>query len=183
MKNLVFFSLSVSVIALIITLFTSCSGKSGKNEVLASRIQYDVPVVGNDPQLDWWINNIEGSKREPFLVRIMEAAEKGEVRVYDYFNNPLTPLQVRAQIIDTIYRTLLREYPPYEEYDTMTIDAVSYRDITKIRFLEEWTWEPGKVNLEKKVLAIGPVVQKEFNGEVYNQLLFWIELDENCLQK
>ena len=71
---------------------------SNKTEILAEKIQYDVPVVNNDPQLDWWINNIEGSKREPFLKRIMEAAEKGEVRVYDYFNHPLTPQQLPAHV-------------------------------------------------------------------------------------
>jgi hypothetical protein len=156
----------------------ACSGNSHKKEILAEKIQYDVPVKNGDPQLDWWINNIEGSKREPFLKRIMEAAEKGEVRVFDYFNHPLTPQQLPAQCIDTIYRTLVREYPPYEEYDTMTIDAVTYIDITKIRFLEEWTWEPGSVNIEKKVIAIGPVVQREIAGESFNQLLFWIYLDE-----
>ena len=158
--------------------FISCNYHSRKQQILAEKIQYDVPVVSSDPQLDWWINNIEGSRREPFLIRILDAAEKGEVRVYDYFNQPMTPLQVRTQCIDTIYRTLLREYPPYEEYDTMTIDAVSFRDITKIRFLEEWTWEPGKANLEKKVIALGPVVQREVAGENFNQLLFWIYLDE-----
>lgn len=156
----------------------ACTGHSHKKEILAEMIQYDVPVINGDPQVDWWVNNIEGSKREPFLKRIMEAAETGDVRVFDYFNHPLTPQQIPAQCIDTIYRTLIREYPPYEEYDTMTINAISYRDITKIRFLEEWTWEPGKVNIEKKVIAIGPVVQREIAGESYNQLLFWIYLDD-----
>ncbi len=173
LKNVLTWVSMMSMILLI-----SCNGHSRKQQILTEKIQYDVPVVSSDPQLDWWINNIEGSRREPFLIRILDAAEKGEVRVFDYFNQPLTPLQVRAQCIDTIYRTLLREYPPYEEYDTMTIDAVSFRDITKIRFLEEWTWEPGKVNLEKKVIALGPVVQREVAGENFNQLLFWIYLDE-----
>jgi hypothetical protein len=174
--NLNKYYLCISIVFLISLLAFSCI--SNKKEVLADKIQYDVPIINGDPQLDWWINNIEGSRREPFLKRIMEAAEKGEVRVFDYFNHPLTPQQLQAQCIDTIYRTLVREYPPYEEYDTMTIDAVSYRDITKIRFLEEWTWEPGKVNIEKKVIAIGPVVQREIAGESFNQLLFWIYLDE-----
>jgi len=75
----------------IFSMMTSCGSRSSDQEILATKIQYDVPVVNNDPQLDWWINNLEGSKREPFLKRMMEAAEKGEVRVFDYFNNPLTP--------------------------------------------------------------------------------------------
>jgi hypothetical protein len=159
-------------------LMISCSGNSKKQQILTEKIQYDVPVINGDPQVDWWINNIEGSKREPFLQRIMEAAANGDVRVCDYFNNPLTPQQVKAIGSDTVYQTLLRNTPPYEEYDTMTIRSVSYRDVIKIRFLEEWTWNEKSLQMNKKVLGIGPVIKKEINDESFNQLLFWIYLDD-----
>jgi hypothetical protein len=175
LKNLVLFA---SAIILVLTIISSCSVHSSGNEILTSKIQYDVPVSNNDPQLDWWINNIEGSRREPFLKRIMEAAEKGQVKVFDYFNNPMTPAQVQSAGTDTIYQTLLRTSPPYEEYDTIIISSVSYRDIVKIRFMEEWKWNPSSLEIHKKVLAIGPVLQKEIAGEKFNQLLFWIALDE-----
>jgi hypothetical protein len=175
LNNHAFFTL---VLFLTLAALTSCSDKSSKNEILASKIQYDVPVSNNDPQLDWWINNIEGSKREPFLKRIMEAAGKGDVKAFDYFNNPLTPAQVQSIGTDTIYQTLLRNYPPYEEYDTMIVTSITYRDIIKIRFLEEWKWNPVTLEMEKKILAIGPVTQKKIGGESFNQLLFWISLDD-----
>jgi hypothetical protein len=178
MKNLVKYSLTAVVFSFLIMLI-SCTGRSVTREVLASKIQYDVPVSNNDPQLDWWINNIEGSKREPFLERVMQAAENGEVRVFDYFNNPLDPGQVKSMGTDTIYQTLLRTYPPYEEYDTVIIRTVSYRDIIKVRFLEEWTWDTKTLEVDKKILAIGPVTQKEIAGESFTQLLFWISLDES----
>lgn len=157
----------------------ACNSLSRKQQTLTEKIQYDVPVINGDPQLDWWINNIEGSKREPFLERIMEAAEKGEVRVYDYFSNSLAPEQIPAIITDTIYLTLLRVYAPYEEYDTMIVKSVSYRDIVKIRFMEEWSWNPESIEMKKKVIALGPVVQKEIAGENFSQLLFWIYLDKD----
>jgi hypothetical protein len=165
----------------LIVLSVSCSDKSARKEILTSKIQYDVPVTNNDPQLDWWINNIEGSKREPFLKRIMEAAEKGDVKVFDYFNQPMTATaaQVKSAGTDTIYQTLSRTSPPYEEYDTMIFRSISYRDIVKIRFMEEWTWDQASLNIDKKVVAIGPVLQKEIAGESFNQLLFWISLDES----
>jgi hypothetical protein len=61
----------------------------------------------------------------------------------------------------------------------MTISEVTYHDITKIRFLEEWTWKPGTVEIEKNVIAIGPVVQREIAGQSFTQLLFWIYLDDS----
>jgi hypothetical protein len=178
MKNPIKYSLSIVVLILIISTISACTGGSGKSEVLTSKIQYDVPVTNNDPQLDWWVNNIEGSRREPFLKRVMEAAEKGEVRVFDYFNSPLTPGQIMALGSDTVYQTLLRNTPPYEEYDTMIVNTVTYRDIVKIRFMEEWNWNPKSLEIDKKVLAIGPVLQKEIAGETFTQLLFWISLNE-----
>lgn len=173
LKNIQLFISILFLIALI-----ACAGPSKKQQILTERIQYDVPVISGDPQLDWWINNIEGSKRDPFLQRIIQAAEKGEVRVFDYFNNPLTSEQILSIGSDTIYQTLLRNYPPYEEYDTMIVRSISYRDIIKIRFMEEWSWNPESLEMEKKVLGLGPVIQKEIAGESFNQLLFWIYLDE-----
>lgn len=170
------FQLFISILFLMV-LF-ACAGNSNKQQILAEKIQYDVPVISGDPQLDWWINNIEGSKREPFLQRIMEAAGKGEVRVCDYFNNPLTPGQILANGSDTIYQTLVRNSPPYEEFDTMIVKSITYRDIVKIRFLEEWKWNPRTLEIQKKIIGIGPVIQKEIAGESFNQLLFWIYLDE-----
>jgi hypothetical protein len=157
--------------------FVSCTDKSSEDDILATKIQYDVPVNNNDPQLDWWINNLEGSRRDPFLKRIMEAAEKGEVSVFDYFGQPLSPAQIASAANDTSYLALLRDSPPYEEYDTMVVTTITYRDISKIRFLEEWKWDPKSLEMEKKVMAIGPVVQKEAAGGTYNQLLFWIYFD------
>lgn len=177
MKNMVKYFLAAFVFSSLIVLI-SCTGRSVTHDILASKIQYDVPVSNDNPQLDWWINNIEGSKREPFLKRIMEAAEKGEVRVFDYFNNPLTSQQIMAIGSDTVYQTLLRNSPPYEEYDTMIVNSVTYRDVVKIRFMEEWKWNPKSLAVDKKVLAIGPVIRKEIAGESFTQLLFWISLDK-----
>lgn len=156
----------------------SCNGTS-KKEILTEKIQYDVPVVNNDPRLDWWVNNLEGSKREPFLKRIMEAAEKGDVRLYDYFRQPLTPAAAISSLTDTLYKTLMRDRPPYEEYDTIIVMSVTSSDISRIRFLEEWRWDPATLEMEKKILAIGPVIQKETAGSTYNRLLFWIGTDKD----
>jgi|WetSurMetagenome_2_1015567.scaffolds.fasta_scaffold578785_2 hypothetical protein len=169
----------LSIVFILLIIISSCKNNSGKKEILASKIQYDVPVVSNDPQLDWWINNLEGSKRDPFIKRIYEAAEKGDVRVYDYFNKPLAPDQVKLIGIDTIYQVLKRTRPPYEEYDTTIITSMSYKDVTKIRYMEEWKWDPKTLEIEKKVLAIGPVINREFGGMNYSQLMFWVALDKS----
>jgi hypothetical protein len=169
----------ISLTAISFLILISCNHHEKEMTSLATRIQYDVPIFNNDPQLDWWVNNLEGSKRDPFVKRIMDAVEKGEVKAYDYYNKPMTPSQVVSSMTDTIYQTLLRNRPPYEEYDTMVIQTIDFKDIRKIRFLEEWQWDPEKLIMNKRVLGFGPVVQKEIGGESFTQLLFWIYLDEN----
>jgi hypothetical protein len=174
--------LTLVVLLSALAFLASCNRKE-KMEVLATKIQYDVPIYSDNPQLDWWVNNLEGSKRDPFVKRLIDAAEKGEVKAYDYFNVPLTTAQVMSLRKDTIYQKLVREYPPYQEYDTMIIQATDYRDVVKIRFLEEWKWDPEKLTMEKKVLGIAPVTAKEYGGVIYNRPLFWIYIDENYPQK
>ena len=171
----------ISIIALFfvtILLLNSCQRNRYK-EIVATRIQYDVPINQADPQLNWWVNNLEGSRREPFIKRIMEAANSGEVKVYDYFNNLMTTDQVKSVGADTIYRTLTRSYPPYAEYDTMVIKKIEHQDISKIRFLEEWRWNPKSLEMNKKVIGFAPVYVRTYGDDSYNQLLFWIYLDSN----
>lgn len=155
-------------------LLSSCKSRKERFETITTRIQYDVPITGQDPQLDWWVNNIEGSRREPFVKRIMEGTESGEFKAFDYFHEPLTPEQVKAIGSDTVYMTLIRETPPYEEYDTMVVYTTDYRDIVKIRFLEEWIWDPTTLDFEKKVIGIAPLAAQKVGDEVYNRFLFWI---------
>ena len=152
--------------------------RENNEQVLTSKIQYDVPIYSDNPQLDWWVNNLEGSKREPFVKRLLEAAQEGQVKAYDYFNEPLTSQQVRSLMIDTVYQTLTRAYEPYDVYDTVVYYTIDYRDITKVRFLEEWTWDPESLEMEKEVLAIAPVMVIDYGGEEYNRPLFWIYLEE-----
>ena len=171
--------LIILLILFLILAITGCSGRKEKKAIITERIQYDVPIKNDDPQLDWWVNNIEGSKREPFIKRIMEAANKSEARVYDYFNKPLTPAQIRSIGTDTMYVVLTRTKPPYEEYDTTIVRQIEYKDIVKLRFLEQWSWDPAKLEIEKKVLGICPIIIRKVGGQEYNQPLFWIYLDDN----
>lgn len=172
MRTIVYGPLLLFLVGLLI--LSSCTSKKERFEVITTRIQYDVPITGQDPDLDWWINNIEGSRREPFVKRIMEGAESGEFKAFDYFYAPLTPEQVKAINSDTAYMTLVREIPPYEQYDTMVVYTTDYRDIVKMRFLEEWTWDPASLEFQKKVIGIAPLAAQKVGDEVYNRFLFWI---------
>jgi hypothetical protein len=155
-----------------------CTTATQEGVIEVRRIQYDVPVKNDDPTAFWWANNLEGSVREEVLKTLFDKAYAGEIEVYDYFHNPMTPGQVRNVGRDTVYKTLRREYAPYDEYDTMVVTSISFRDVSALRFLEEWQINRDNMTVEKKVLGLGPVYIRDYGTDKYRQLLFWTYFDE-----
>ncbi|MCD4773386.1 MAG: hypothetical protein K8R41_08405 [Bacteroidales bacterium] len=165
---------------LIMIFLISCGNFSKDKTVLCERIQYDVIINNPDPGHYWWVNNIEGSKREPFIKNLFNAAFLGEVKAYDYFNNLLSVEQLKMIGADTIYRTLTRPYAPYDEYDTVIITKLEYEDVKRIRFLEEWLYDENEISINKKVVGIAPLIERK-DGEgnmIAVQPLFWLYFDE-----
>ncbi|MDD3737814.1 MAG: hypothetical protein PHP31_00780 [Lentimicrobiaceae bacterium] len=171
-----------SLFALCLTLIVSC--KSDKNKVgdeLTKRIQYDVPICDVSADSYWWINNIEGIKREEFVKHIFKQVTDGNVVAHDIFSYR----QLSAEDVKTIIRrvdtiSVMSAQPPYELVDTVLIKEISVQDITKIRFLEEWYFDKKTLQIDKKVKGICPVVEiynedGTFRG---NKPLFWIFTDD-----
>ncbi len=152
-----------------------------KMTLITERIQYDVDIKSPDPDFDWWVQNIEGSKREVFIRQVMEAAYEGKVRTFSYFNEPLTPRQVREIGFQSDTLTFQRAVPPYDFYDTVVERRINFQDITRFRFLEEWYMDPKSFGITKKVVGIAPVLRRYTeNGEWMGYMpLFWIYFDEN----
>jgi hypothetical protein len=168
----------ISLILIAVVFLIGCEQKEVEKNYLTERIQYDVKIKGDDPEADWWVDNIVGPDREKFVRQIIEKARRGEVTAYDYFNNPLTPKQVQKIGVDTLAQTLRRTVEPYDEYDTMIVTKLDYGQVTKIRFLEEWVWDENTLEISKKVLGISPVVMVRVGEQEYNMPLFWVYMDE-----
>jgi hypothetical protein len=168
-----------SLLFLLLTLFlVSCTTKKEVGGIVVDRIQYDVRVNNKNPDLNWWVNNIEGSARESLLSTIYDQARSGKVDAYDYFYEKLTLEEVANIGTDTIYQTLMRTTEPYDEYDTMVIERISYRDITLIRFMEEWIVDDETLEVKKNVVGMAPVYERGFANEVYTQVMFWVFFDK-----
>jgi hypothetical protein len=170
--------LLVSLVLVAVVFLTGCEQKEPEKNYLTERIQYDVKIKGDDPEADWWVENIVGPDREKFVKQIIEKARKGEVTAYDYFNNPLTPEQVQEIGVDTLIQTLHRTVEPYYEYDTMIVTSLDYKQVSKIRFLEEWEWDENSLEIKKRVIGISPIVMVKYGDQEYNMPLFWVYLDE-----
>lgn len=180
MKKVIFGFLSIGLLLSL----TQCveEEKIDDRTTITKKIQYDVPILNPDATHDWWIRNIEGSDREEFLNNIFGRVLSGDVQAYDYFNEPLSIREVENILTDTLLQTLMRPTAPYVEYDTMIINKIEPSNISLLRFLEEWKYDAKTLQINKKVFAIGPVMEVTVNGQKVTRLLFWIYTDESILK-
>jgi len=176
----------ISGVLMSVFLISACSGKKDEAEnkdkkVLTERIQYDVLIKTPDPDMDWWVQNIEGSKRESFVKTFLDLAYEGKVKAYDYFNNLLTPEQVKN--IDNRIDTVSVPDPqnPVINKNMIVKSKLDMQKITKVRFMEEWSFDEKKMSFDKKV--VGLMLMKE-NYDDKAELrgyspLFWIYFDNS----
>ncbi len=155
------------------------SDNAGK-KVLTERIQYDVIIKTPNPDFDWWMQNIEGAKRETFVKTFLQLARDGKVKAYDYFNNPMTTDEVKkiGNSVDTITDNDAKN--PNKSYDTVIKRELNIQEITKVRFLEEWYLDEKKMSFDKKV--VGLMLMRENYGDSLElrgySPLFWIYFDD-----
>ncbi len=160
----------------ILFLFTLSCGSEPTKALITKKIQYDVSIKSPNPAYDSWIQNIEQTPREQFVNTLLDAAYEGRIPVYDYFNKPMSVEQLKKIGSDTSYRTLTRNTPPYQEYDTIIVSKIEISDIHKIRFLEAWSMDEENMIFDKKVIGIAPVVDKfDDEGNFMGLMpMFWI---------
>jgi len=170
------FTLLAGISMLIIT---SCGPKKG--ELLTERIQYDVTIKTPEVDLEWWIQNLEGPKREKLVQAIITSANAGKLKIYDVMTNkPMTAAELKERSTRNELLTLQRPYSPYENYDTIVKKELQLSDITRLRFLEEWYLNQDNGRITKKVIAICPLVESYTEtGELrgFNPL-FWLSFEK-----
>lgn len=175
MKNLSVFIFSVLAILLV----TACGNKKG--ELLTERIQYDVTIKTPEADLEWWVQNLEGPKREKLVQSIINTANSGKLKIFDVMTNKqMTVAELKERSVRTELLTLQRSYAPYENYDTLVKRELQLSDISRLRFLEEWYLNEDNGFITKKVIAICPLVESYTeSGELrgYNPL-FWLSFEK-----
>lgn len=173
-----------NIFLLTVILVVGLSCQQAKKEIIANRIQYDVNIKSPDPDYDWWIQNLPGPQRDKLVSTILDGALSGKFRAYDYFNNPITPLEVGMVLSDTTFLTLINQDPPYGEKDTIIIHNILKEDILRLRFLEEWKMNPEDLSIDKRILGIAPIAKRfDSMGIERWQPLFWIYTDKDFIEK
>lgn len=161
---------------------TSCrNGADASENIVTKRIQYDVSIRNADPEMDWWIQNIEGSNREKLVKDIIAQVTNGEVKAYDFLTcKPFTADEIKSMMKRTDSISVERSTPPYDLVDTVLVTEIRLSDITKLRFLEEWSMNEKTLAFTKKVAGICPLAERlNDSGELRGyKPLFWVFFDD-----
>ncbi len=167
------------MVLFLLFILISC-GKNDQGRVITERIQYDVQIKSPDPEFDWWVQNLEGATRETFVKTLLDAAYQGKVKVYDPFHKLLTPEEVKAIGNRTDTLSAVSPDPPYHDTTIVEKQVLNIQDITKIRFLEEWTMDGKNLHLEKRVLGMAPMLAVyESKDSIRGYMpMFWVYFDE-----
>ncbi len=166
---------------ILILMLGACNQKK-TGELITEKIQYDVIIKPDNLDNDWWVNNLEGSKREKFVLALMDDALNHKVEVYDFFTGEKLAYE-RIERIKGQRDTILfqKSEPPYSDTLMVVDHNIEYRDITKVRFLESWSYNGNDIRtMEKKIIAIAPMIEnydEEGNFRGYEPL-FWIYTDK-----
>jgi len=164
-----------------VLVFFSCTNEENTNlELITERIQYDVIIKTPDIELDWWVQNIEGIKREALIKMIIDRAYEGKVQTYDFQNRAMSNEEVKniGKRQDTLLMPSVE--PPYEDSLVVINESLKINDITKLRFIEEWSIDKNTLQIEKKVLGMA-LLKEDFDqdGEMRGyKPVFWIYFDK-----
>lgn len=170
-------------LAIFLGIFLS-SCQSQHEKVVTKRIQYDVNIKSPNPNYDWWIQNISGPQREAFVRMILKGALDGKYQAYDYFYKRISKQNVAQILFDTVHKEIRENHPPYSLRDTLIVNRITWKNIDRLRFMEEWSINPENLSFTKKVVGIAPVARtSDASGNVRWQPLFWIFPNKNYLKK
>jgi hypothetical protein len=159
---------------------TKNSSTEPNKNLVTERIQYEVSIKTPDPDYDWWVQNIEGSKRESFVKKILDAAMEGKVKAYDSFGTLLSPKEVKETggKNDTIVTK--KQSAPFGDSIVVINNQLDIQKIYKLSFIEEWSMDPATLKFEKRILGFAPLTEKrEENGDIRGfRPLFWVYFDD-----
>jgi hypothetical protein len=170
---------------------TSKYDYSGDKLVITDKIMYDVPIVNeiigdrskNNP--DWFWENLPTPGADDFIKTLLSDAMSGKLKTYYY---DMTGNYESFDVIkDADLKTYMEDVMSYEfelvdttvkRYKTEKIAIhLDYRNVKKLRFLEEWFIAEGEFH--KRVIAVAPYFVIEYpDMKTVNAVYFWILLDE-----
>jgi len=163
---------------------------TGDKLVITNKIMYDVNIVNeiigdrskNNP--DWFWENLPTPESDEFIKTLLKDAYSGKLQTYYYDMtgnyesfDPIPKSDLKAYMDEVLTYEVEIVDTTVKRYKTQKINIpLDYKNVKKLRFLEEWFLAEGK--FYKRVIAVAPYFVIEYPDlETVNAVYFWILLD------
>lgn len=126
----------------------------------------------------------EQNGRKSLMRIIYNSLKEGALTAYgsdnDEFQTPLTFVEVQRLLdkVDTV--TLIRDYPPYDPYDTIISQPFDPTTVLMIRVKEDWFFDKQRSMLDVRIIGLCPITEEyDINGDYKGtRPLFWVYYPE-----
>ncbi len=164
----------------------------GEDQCLTQKIMYDVQIVNeiigdrSKNNIDWFWENLPTPDSDEFVKNMLEEIEDGDLPIYHYDMTGTydTFEQIgEAEVDDFLDEIMTYEFEAVDttikKYTTEIIEVpLDYRNVKKLRFLEEWYLSED--GFKKKVIAIAPYFVIEHPQTVpVHAVYFWTMVDKS----
>jgi len=178
---------------------------SGKDVVLGKDVMYDVIIRTlfvhcNEEDIEWYgkydyleeyhmFNNINIASRQEFILSILRDVYSGALGVKDKNGKKLDAEELKKLLVIEEESEIMffdDETGAVETMPTISEVPLNINHFSKLRFLEEWSYNPTSFRFTKKVKAIGFIyspnddeVQMAIGGiDPSLEPMFWVYFDQ-----
>jgi hypothetical protein len=171
----------ISLLMFVIFFALSCTPKNEEQTVFTTQIQYDV-VLKNPDSISMYPHRfMDDSTRILFLKNMIDPILAGEVTPYVWKKSRLVPESV------TEFKNSFVLDNPESLQDSLNPmnPKVDLKEVTKIRYYEEWRLHGKNLVIDKRIFAISLIRDSyTFDGEYRGtEPLFYIFYDKAFLAK
>lgn len=155
-----------------------------QNIPIAEKIIYKVDIRdAKNPDGSNIYSNIEETQRIFYIENLIKAVESGALKAYsdEELFQELTQNEIGNILV--IHDTAYMNNPenPSEEIMVAVEEEIGMDEITALNFMEEWTFDKNTMKLNKRIIAVAPLlemlVDSEDGGEIVgHKILFWVKL-------
>lgn len=152
------------------------SCQSRQKQIITEKISYDVQIRNTEPQSEWWVRNLPGPARDQLIEYIFGEVRAGRLAAYSETGVRLTGEEIKNIGREELNMRLPNPDPPYTPKDTTIVQELDLRDITRLRFLETWYYDPDGSLIKKEINGMALVVENYGpDGELRGyEALFWV---------
>ena len=156
-------------------------------DLIHDQVIYESTIISHEGDDNDWYENIPRARRKVFVNGILDAVKSGRLKAYRHpvglpvksAEFELSVKQVNALLMDTIAQVIV-DPETGEENEKTVVREITYDDIMRLTFVEEWYFDEPSLQMSKRVngIALAYPFLNEYGEFIGYRRLFWVWLND-----